>query len=238
MSTVHIAEKKIWVDDVAIPLLSGEIHYWRLDPANWRPVLQRAREMGLQVIATYVCWDFHEIEPGRYDFRGETDPRRDLLGFLDLLTAEGFWIILRPGPYIYSEWRNNGVPDDAARLHRLDPAFRARALPYMHAVVEAVCPYLATHGGRIILWQAEGRSSRYVTCVSVLRAKAPLSSRNDICPFTTRCARCWKRNFSPDPRTTVYSNFKPAAPFLPRDRSEQPLGRAGCYNPIRYHTNS
>ncbi|HEY3476509.1 MAG TPA: beta-galactosidase, partial [Anaerolineales bacterium] len=155
MTTVRIAEKKIWVDDLEIPLLSGEIHYWRLDPANWRPVLRRAREMGLQVIATYVCWDFHEIEPGRYDFRGETDPRRNLLGFLDLLTSEGFWIILRPGPYIYSEWRNNGVPDDAARLHRLDPAFQERARPYMQAVVDAVCSYLATHGGRIILWQAE-----------------------------------------------------------------------------------
>jgi hypothetical protein len=155
MSTVKIAQKKIWVDGTPIPLLSGEIHYWRLDPANWLPVLQRAREMGLQIIATYVCWDFHEIEPGHYDFHGETDPRRNLIRFLDLLTAEGFWIILRPGPYIYSEWRNNGIPDDAARLHRLDPEFQARAQPYMRAVVDAVCPYLATHGGRIILWQAE-----------------------------------------------------------------------------------
>jgi hypothetical protein len=155
MRTVRIAEKKVWVDDVGIPLLSGEVHYWRLDPANWLPVLRRAREMGLQVIATYVCWDFHEIEPGQYDFRGETDSRRNLLRFLDLLTDEGFWIILRPGPYIYSEWRNNGVPDDAARLHRLDPAFQERAKPYMQAVVEATKSYLATNGGRIILWQAD-----------------------------------------------------------------------------------
>lgn len=155
MATVRIAEKKLWVDDVSIPLLSGEVHYWRLDPANWQPALHRAREMGLQVIATYVCWDFHELEPGRYDFRGETDPRRDLLRFLDLLTAEGFWIILRPGPYIYSEWRNNGVPDDAAQLHRLDLAFQERARPYMQAVVEVTQPYLATNGGRIILWQAD-----------------------------------------------------------------------------------
>lgn len=155
MATVRIAEKKVWVDDVDIPMLSGEVHYWRLDPANWQPVLRRAREMGLQVIATYVCWDFHELEPGRYDFRGETDPRRDLLRFLNMLTAEGFWVILRPGPYIYSEWRNNGVPDDAARLHRLDPAFQERAQPYMQAVVEAAQPYLATRGGRIILWQAD-----------------------------------------------------------------------------------
>ncbi|HET6822882.1 MAG TPA: beta-galactosidase [Anaerolineales bacterium] len=155
MAKVRIADKKVWVNDLGIPLLSGEVHYWRLDPANWQPVLRRAREMGLHVIATYVCWDFHEIEPGRYDFRGETDPRRNLLGFLDLLTAEGFWIILRPGPYIYSEWRNNGVPDDAAQMHRLDPAFQERAKPYMKAVSEIAQPYLATRGGRIILWQAD-----------------------------------------------------------------------------------
>lgn len=155
MATVRIADKKVWVDDLGIPLLSGEVHYWRLDPANWQPILKRAREMGLQVIATYVCWDFHEIEPGQYDFRGKTDPRRNLLGFLDLLTAEGFWIILRPGPYIYSEWRNNGVPDDAVRMPRLDPAFRERAKPYMQAVSEIAQPYLATRGGRIILWQAD-----------------------------------------------------------------------------------
>jgi len=43
MSTVKIAQKKLWVDGTPIPLLSGEGHYWRLDPANWLPVLQRAR---------------------------------------------------------------------------------------------------------------------------------------------------------------------------------------------------
>lgn len=155
MAVVRIAKKKVWVDEVGIPLLSGEVHYWRFDAANWQPALRRAREMGLQVIATYVCWDFHEVEPGHYDFRGETDPRRNLLGFLDLLTAEGLWIILRPGPYIYSEWRNNGVPDDAVHLHRLDPILQERAQPYMQAVTEFAQPYLATHGGRIILWQAE-----------------------------------------------------------------------------------
>jgi hypothetical protein len=155
MKNVRIADKRVWVDDLAVPLLSGEIHYWRIDPGNWQAVLRRARELGLGVIATYVCWDFHEIEPGRYDFHGETDPRRHLLRFLDLLTEEDFWIILRPGPYIYSEWRNNGVPDDVARVHRLDPAFQQRAAPYMQAVVEATRPYLATKGGRIFLWQAD-----------------------------------------------------------------------------------
>jgi hypothetical protein len=54
MASVRIADKKVWVDDLEIPLLSGEIHYWRLDASNWRPVLERAREMGLQAGAQYT----------------------------------------------------------------------------------------------------------------------------------------------------------------------------------------
>jgi hypothetical protein len=155
MPQVKIAERKIWVDDQPIPLLSGEMHYWRLDPNSWRVCLERVREMGLDIVATYVCWDFHETTAGKYDFRGESDPRRNLIAFLDLLTEMGFWIILRPGPYIYAEWSNNGVPDHAAKFHRLDPKFLELAQDYMAAVTEVVKPYLATRGGRIILWQAD-----------------------------------------------------------------------------------
>lgn len=155
MPAVTIRENKVWVGDTPIPLLSGEVHYWRLDPNSWRATLERVAEMGISIVATYACWDYHQIAPGRYDFEGATEPRRDLTGFLDLLTEMGFWIIFRPGPYIYSEWSNNGVPDEAAQYHRLDPRFQAMAEHYMAAVTEAALPYLASSGGRIILWQAD-----------------------------------------------------------------------------------
>src|SRR5215216_1934649 len=217
MTTVRIAEKKIWVDEIDIPLLSGEIHYWRLDPANWRPVLRRAREMGMQVIATYVCWDFHEIERGRYDFRGETDPRRDLLRFLDLLTAEGFWIILRPGPYIYSEWSNNGVPEDAARLHRLDPLFQKRARPYMQAVVDATCSYLATNGGRILLWQAENEidpwASWYTEQLGLAQKAGPF--HDFLCERygdVSRLNAAWGTDYASTEQARAVSEMFPAHP--------------------------
>ncbi|MAT45031.1 MAG: hypothetical protein CL609_22085 [Anaerolineaceae bacterium] len=155
MPKAEIIQKVIRIENTEIPLYSGEIHYWRLDPMNWRAVLHRAREMGLDCIATYVCWDFHEYEQGKYDFCGETDSRRNLIGFLDLLTEEGFWIILRPGPYIYSEWKNGGVPDWAAKYHRLHPEFQKLAKQYMQEVTQAVLPYLVTNGGRIMLWQSD-----------------------------------------------------------------------------------
>ncbi|MHB8624720.1 MAG: beta-galactosidase [Aggregatilineales bacterium] len=152
---VEITERKIWVDDQSFGLLSGEIHYWRLAPEVWRDCLRRIKEMGISIVATYICWDFHEIAPGAYDFDGHTDPRRNLIAFLELVAAENLWLIIRPGPYIYSEWRNGGVPDHAAVYHRLHPEFQAKALDYMRAVVPVLLPHLATNGGRILMLQSD-----------------------------------------------------------------------------------
>jgi beta-galactosidase GanA len=98
---VKLADRRIWVGEQNRALLSGEVHYWRLDPADWPAVLERVRELGLDVLSTYVCWNFHELEPGRFDFVGDTNPRRDLLGFLDLAQREGFWVLLRPPGYAW-----------------------------------------------------------------------------------------------------------------------------------------
>ena len=155
MAKITLHDHKIWVDATPIPLLGGEVHYWRLSPHNWRAILLRVKEMGIQVISTYVCWDFHEYAPGQFDFQGKTNPQRNLTGYLDLLTELGFWVIIRPGPYIYSEWSNAGVPDAAVHYHRLDPKFLDLARKYMEAVVPVLQPYFATQGGKIILFQAD-----------------------------------------------------------------------------------
>jgi hypothetical protein len=155
MPKVEIRDKRILVDGKPVPSLSGEVHYWRLAPARWREILERVREMGLRTVASYVCWEYHEVEPGKFDFTGETEPQRDLIGFLDLLREMGFWVLIRPGPYIYSEWQNAGVPDRVATCHRLSEEYRAAALPWMNAVTEAVRPYFATNGGPILAFQPD-----------------------------------------------------------------------------------
>jgi hypothetical protein len=152
---VKVTDYKVWVGDDVIPLMGGEVHYWRLSPDNWRPILHRVKDLGLQVVSTYVCWDFHEYAPGQFDFTGETNPQRNLVGFLDLLTEMDFWIVIRPGPYVYTEWTNAGVPDQAAQYHRLHPEFLRLARHYMETVVPILQPYFATRGGRIILFQAD-----------------------------------------------------------------------------------
>jgi hypothetical protein len=155
MARVTIAEKKIWVDGEAVPLLCGEVHYWRLAPEYWRAVLMQARAIGLQVIASYVPWEFHQTSAGVFDFQGETDPRRNLSGFLDLLAEMGFWVFIRPGPYIYAEWNNAGIPAEAVPYHRLDARYLPLARKYLEAVIPVLKPHFATQDGRIILCQVE-----------------------------------------------------------------------------------
>ena len=73
MPKVEIRNQKIFVGKKEVPLISGEIHYWRLNPHAWREALKRTKEMGLEIISTYVPWDFHEYKRGHFDFTGKTD---------------------------------------------------------------------------------------------------------------------------------------------------------------------
>src|ERR1051325_3240406 len=162
MPDVRIADRRIWVDEQSRPLLSGEVHYWRLAPSVWPDVLARARELGLRIISTYVCWDFHEVSPGDFDLIGRTDGQRNLGAFLDLAQRNGFWVLLRPGPYIYAEWPNSGPPERVVRWHRLHPTFLAEAEKWLAAVVDVVRPYLATRGGPIVLVQADNEADPWI----------------------------------------------------------------------------
>ena len=152
---VKVSRKAIYLDGKPIPLLSGEIHYWRLNPKYWGKCLDEFRNMDLEIVSTYVCWDFCEVAPGKFDFTGETSPQHDLVGFVKLAASKGLWVIYRPGPYIYSEWDEMGIPKYAAACHRDSDEFKRLALPYMKAATDAVRNMQATSGGPIILWQAD-----------------------------------------------------------------------------------
>lgn len=156
MPKVEIKQSKIFVGNKPVSLLSGEVHYWRLNPSYWKTVLDRVKEMGLDVVSTYVAWEFHEYKRGHFDFMGETDITRNLKGFLELTRKEGLWLIIRPGPYIYSEWPNDGVPSYVRKFHRLHPQFLNYAEVYMRKVCSVLKPYFASRpGGHIIMFQAD-----------------------------------------------------------------------------------
>lgn len=156
MPKVEVKKNQIWVGSKKHSLLSGEVHYWRLQPSNWKAVLTSVREMGLEQLSTYIPWQYHEVTRGKFDFTGKTAASRDLKGFLELVKEMGFELVIRPGPYIYSEWINDGVPDYAFKYHRLHPLFLEYAETYLKEVLKILKPYFASkRGGNILCIQAD-----------------------------------------------------------------------------------
>ncbi|MEW6249679.1 MAG: beta-galactosidase [Planctomycetota bacterium] len=155
MPEVRIENGALCVGSERVPFFAGEVHYWRLNPARWRTVLESVRKLGLDVVATYVPWEYHELAPEQFDFTGATDPARNLVGFLDLLHELKFWVFIRPGPYIYAEWTNAGVPDRVVGLPRIGAEYRREAEVWMRAVIDVLRPYFAGQGGRIVLFQPD-----------------------------------------------------------------------------------
>ena len=56
-----------------VQLICGEMHYPRIPHEYWRDRLHRARAMGLNTVSAYVFWNFHERQPGVFDFSGQAD---------------------------------------------------------------------------------------------------------------------------------------------------------------------
>lgn len=155
--TFRIAEGAFRLDGRPLQLISGELHYARIPREYWRQRLRMARAMGLNTVATYVFWNFHELRPGVFDFR---TGMRDLPEFLREAQEEGLWVILRPGPYACAEWDFGGFPawlakDTTLRVRSRDPRFLRAARRYVRALGHAIRPWLVTHGGPILMVQAE-----------------------------------------------------------------------------------
>lgn len=51
-------------------------------------------------LGSYVPWNYHEPQPGKYQFSEEHDVEH----FIQLAQELGLLVILRPGPYICAEW--------------------------------------------------------------------------------------------------------------------------------------
>lgn len=90
------------MDGKEFQYVSGSFHYFRAVPQAWEDRLKTMRAAGLNVIDTYVEWALHNPTNNNYEFTGIADIER----FLQLASDQGFYVILRPGPYICAERDN------------------------------------------------------------------------------------------------------------------------------------
>ncbi len=152
--------------------LSGEFHYFRVPKEDWRRRMRLFKEAGGNTLATYVPWLIHEPQEGTILF--DDVPYRNLTAWLEMAKEEGLQVVLRPGPYSYSELLNSGMPswlvdtydslmakniqgntfhpDTISYLH---PLFLEKVRPFYRAFAETVRPFMAQNGGPVCMLQVD-----------------------------------------------------------------------------------
>jgi beta-galactosidase len=152
------------LDGKPFKVLSGELHYARIPREYWHARLKMAKAMGLNTIATYVFWNVHEPQPGRYDFTGQND----LAAFIRAAQEEGLYVILRSGPYACAEWDLGGLPawlladpKSAQAIRTNDPAFMVPAGRWITRLAKEVLPLQIGRGGPILMTQIENEYGQF-----------------------------------------------------------------------------
>ncbi|MDC6726233.1 beta-galactosidase, partial [Leclercia adecarboxylata] len=102
-----LGKEDFLLDGKPFRIMSGEMHPARIPRPYWRHRVRMAKAMGLNTVAAYVFWNYHEGEEGKFDFKSDN---RDLAAFLRICQEEGMWVLLRPGPYCCGEWDFGGIP--------------------------------------------------------------------------------------------------------------------------------
>lgn len=181
MASFEIGDRDFLLDGQPYQVISGALHYFRVHPDQWGDRILKARLMGLNTIETYVAWNFHSPERGRF----ETDGPRDLGRFLDLVAAEGMHAIVRPGPYICAEWDNGGLPAwlgtlPGMRVRQNEPQFMAAISEYFAALLPIVASRQVSDGGPVIAVQVENEYGAYGDDAEYLRALAALTRAGGI----------------------------------------------------------
>ncbi len=150
------------LDGKALQLISGEMHFARIPSEYWRDRLRMARAMGLNTIATYVFWNYHEPEKGRFNFEGNADIAR----FVKTAQEESLWVIIRPSPYACAEWEFGGYPwwlinEKDLKVRSKDPRFLEMSRRYFKQLGNELAPLQITRGGNIIMVQLENEYGSY-----------------------------------------------------------------------------
>lgn len=162
MGTFEIKDAQFWLDGQPFRILAGAMHYFRIPPEYWEDRLYKLRAMGLNTLETYVAWNLHEPRPGEFNFEGGLD----VVKYIQLAAKQGLQVIVRPGPYICSEWDFGGLPawllkDPAMQVRCSYPPYLQAVDGYLDALLPQLIPLQISNGGPVIAMQIENEYGSY-----------------------------------------------------------------------------
>lgn len=87
--------------------VTGEFHFSRFPSKYWDEAIKKMKAGGVTVIPTYVFWNLHEEEEGKFVWEGD----KNLRLFVELCKKNNIYVLVRIGPFAHGEIRNGGLPD-------------------------------------------------------------------------------------------------------------------------------
>lgn len=160
--TFALADSVFLLDGKPFQMISGEMHYPRVPREAWRARMKMAKAMGLNTIGTYVFWNLHEPQKGKFDFSGNND----VAEFVKIAREEGLWVILRPSPYVCAEWEFGGYPywlqnEKGLVVRSKESHYLEEYRKYIMEVGKRLAPLQVNHGGNILMVQIENEYGSY-----------------------------------------------------------------------------
>lgn len=150
-----------YLNNKPFKILSGAIHYFRLAPGSWYKSLYNLKALGFNTVETYVPWNLHEPQRGKFNFEGLADLEK----FLDLAQEMGLYAIVRPTPYICAEWEFGGLPawllKENVRVRSHDAKYLAFVKDYYQVLLPKLVKRQISQGGNILMFQVENEYGSY-----------------------------------------------------------------------------
>jgi hypothetical protein len=152
---IHYDSQCFTIDGKDMFIFSGAFHYFRCPKELWPQRFQAIKDAGFNTVETYVAWNVHEPEmPDSVTDFSKITGLGDLDDWLTMAEKYGFYIIIRPGPYICSEWATGGFPRWMSVLEKPATPLRKESwvrsddpvyLAWCKHWYDAVCPVIAKH---------------------------------------------------------------------------------------------
>lgn len=178
--------EEFYLNQQPFKILSGAIHYFRIQPDDWYHSLYNLKALGFNTVETYIPWNVHEPQKGQFCFEGILDLEK----FLQIAQDLGLYALLRPSPYICAEWEFGGLPtwllEEDMRIRSSDPAYLAAVASYYDELMPRLVPHLLENGGNILMMQVENEYGSYGEDKEYLRAvRDMMLERGVTCPLFT-----------------------------------------------------
>ena len=175
-----------YLDGQEFKILSGAIHYFRIQPEDWYHSLYNLKALGFNTVETYVPWNMHEPKKGQFDFQGILDIEK----FLQIAQDLGLYAIVRPSPFICAEWEFGGMPawllTEHMRIRSSDASYLRAVADYYDELLPRLVPRLLDKGGNILMMQVENEYGSYGEDKDYLRAiRQMMLDRGLDCPLFT-----------------------------------------------------